>query len=252
VGAGSAVRRHESTPGRDGIAAVRQALASVTRIDPVRHPIALAIEDGILVMEGEVADAGAKKLALERAASVPGIHHIVDRLRVTPARRMSDAEIRDHLRDALLSEPVFGGCDVQVSSGAPRAAEEGAAPGRFAIDARVDEGVVTLAGEVPGLGHKRLAGVLAWWIPGVRDVVNGLEVVPPERDGDDEITDALRLALEKDPFIDAAQIRVTTRQAIVTLEGAVATPEQREMAELDAWFVFGVDRVVNLIAVRSP
>ncbi|HEX5022545.1 MAG TPA: hypothetical protein VFX54_17890 [Candidatus Binatia bacterium] len=28
--------------------------------------------------------------------------------------------------------------------------------------------------------HKRLAGVLAWWVPGTRDVVDGLEEVPAE------------------------------------------------------------------------
>lgn len=241
--------RHQIAPAGDGVGAVRRALASVARLDLLRHPLALALEDGVLVMEGEVADAAAKKLALERAAAVPGVHHIVDRLRVQPARRMSDAEIRDHLRDALLSEPALRGCGVRVATGAPPPTESPPPP--FTVEAHVEHGVVTLAGEVPGLGHKRLAGVLAWWIPGTRDVVNGLEVVPPERDGDDELTDAVRLALEKDPYVDAAQVAVTTRQGVVTLEGAVATPEQREMAELDGWFVFGVDGVVNRIAVRG-
>lgn len=45
----------------------------------------------------------------------------------------------------------------------------------------VKKGIVTLNGEVPSLTHKRLAGVLAWWVPGTRDVVNGLEEVPAER-----------------------------------------------------------------------
>ncbi|WP_242345201.1 BON domain-containing protein [Anaeromyxobacter terrae] len=220
-------------------------------VDLLRHPIALALERGVLVMEGEVADAGAKKLALSRAASLPGIHHIVDRLRVAPARHMSDAEIRDHLRDALGSEPVFNGCAVRISSGAPPMSGGAAGP-RPAIDGSVEGGIVTLAGEVPSLGHKRLAGVLAWWIPGTRDVVNGLEVAPPERDGDDEITDAVHLALDKDPLVDGSQVAVTTRRAIVTLGGSVASAEQREMAELDAWFVFGVEGVANGIAVRPP
>jgi hypothetical protein len=26
-----------------------------------------------------------------------------------------------------------------------------------------------------------LAGVLAWWVPGVRDVVDGIELDPPEK-----------------------------------------------------------------------
>jgi osmotically-inducible protein OsmY len=46
----------------------------------------------------------------------------------------------------------------------------------------VKEGVVTLDGEVSSLAHKRLCGVLAWWVPGSRDVVNGLEVRVDEVD----------------------------------------------------------------------
>jgi len=40
----------------------------------------------------------------------------------------------------------------------------------------------------------------------VRDVVNGVEVVPPEEDDDGEITDAVRIALEKDPLVDAGEV----------------------------------------------
>jgi osmotically-inducible protein OsmY len=46
----------------------------------------------------------------------------------------------------------------------------------------VDGDVVTLNGQVPSLSHKRLAGVLAWWVPGVRDVVDGLAVEPTQSD----------------------------------------------------------------------
>ena len=37
---------------------------------------------------------------------------------------------------------------------------------RGAIEIEVKDGVVTLDGRVPGLASKRLAGVLAWWVPG--------------------------------------------------------------------------------------
>lgn len=87
----------------------------------------------------------------------------------------------------------------------------------------------------------RLAGVLAWWVPGSRDVVNGLGVEPPEEDNDDEVSDAVRLVLEKDPFVDATRIDVSTRDYVVTLEGLVPAVGEREMAEFDAWYVFGVD-----------
>jgi osmotically-inducible protein OsmY len=76
-------------------------------------------------------------------------------------------------------------------------------------------------------------------------VINGLEEVPAEADNDDEITDAVRLALEKDPLVKADRIRIATHRSIVTLEGAVPSKETSEAAEFDAWYVFGVDAVVN-------
>ena len=116
---------------------------------------------------------------------------------------------------------------------------------RNSIDVMVNDGVVTLDGQVSSLSHKRLAGVLAWWVPGSRDVVNGLEVVPVQEDSDDEIAEAVKLVLEKDPLINAYRIRVTVRADVVTLEGLVVNNAESEMAEMDAWYVSGVDRVVN-------
>ena len=60
----------------------------------------------------------------------------------------------------------------------------------------------------------------------------------------------MRIVLEKDPFVDATRMRVTTSDYVVTLEGLVPTEAEREMAELDAWYVVGVDKVVNRIEVR--
>ncbi|NIO09735.1 MAG: BON domain-containing protein, partial [Deltaproteobacteria bacterium] len=36
------------------------------------------------------------------------------------------------------------------------------------IEIEVENGVVVLNGHVPSMSHKRLAGVLAWWVPGSR------------------------------------------------------------------------------------
>ncbi|MBC7963692.1 MAG: BON domain-containing protein, partial [Steroidobacteraceae bacterium] len=66
---------------------------------------------------------------------------------------------------------------------------------------------------------------------------------------DDEVVDAIRLVLEKDPFVNAAQVRVTCRNYAVTLEGIVKSAIQRQVAEADCWYVFRVDQVTNLLQV---
>jgi osmotically-inducible protein OsmY len=43
---------------------------------------------------------------------------------------------------------------------------------------------------------------------------------------------------------------VGAKQSVVTLEGDVPSAPQKEMAEFDAWYVFGVDKVVNRLEVR--
>jgi osmotically-inducible protein OsmY len=53
-----------------------------------------------------------------------------------------------------------------------------------------------------------------------------------------------------DPFVDASQIRIGVANAVVTLTGLVPSDSETEMAEFDAWYVFGVDGVVNRIEVR--
>lgn len=235
----------------DTLEVTKKALLSEARIDVAHHPIRLTLSDGDLVIEGEVADIAAKKLALERAAAVAEVRGIVDRLRVTPAERMGDGTIRDLVRDALLAEPALDECSLRVSVKEAWETVRSLDSAAGSVDITVSDGVVTLDGNVPSLGLKRLAGVLAWWVPGSRDVINGLGVTPPEEDNDGEISDAVRLALEKDPLINPSQIRVLTGNSVVTLQGQVPTESEREAAEFDAWYIFGVDKVINQIRVRA-
>ncbi len=232
--------------------AARAALASEAAVDAHHHDIDLAFTDGALTVTGEIASVAGKKLALEALAAVPGVVGIVDRLHVAPAQRMGDGEIRTLVRDAFLQEPALAELTLtEIIKGQEELVREPPVGSRGSIEIDVQDGVVTLNGEVPGLGHKRLAGVLAWWVPGSRDVINGIAVNPDERDDDNEITDAVRVALEKDPFVNAGQIRVATNEAVVTLDGLVPSESEREMAEADAWYVFAVDKVVNRIEVKA-
>jgi len=233
------------------IGRIRAALEKNTSVNLHRFPIVLSFEGEDLVIEGSVEHIAAKKIALEIAAdTAPGIG-IVDRLHVRPAEPMGDREIRDHVVKVLLEEPALDRC--LIHSRQPNRLEshrKTVSEPTGTIVVEVDNGVVTLNGEVPSLSHKRLAGVLTWWVPGCCDVVNGLEEVPREQDNDDELTDAVRLVLEKDPFVNATKIRVTTKDWIVTLVGLVPNQTMKQMAERDVWCVLGVKNVVNNIQVK--
>lgn len=226
---------------------VHAALGRSQRLDLRRHPIVVQYEpDGSVVLQGETESLAAKKIALEVAASVGGFRGIVDRIRVAPRESMGDGAIRDHIRAAMSQEGAFSRFEIQTAEEkrARTAAEPAGARNNY-IDIAVADGVVTLDGQVESLSHKRLAELLAWWVPGTRDVVNGIEVKPYEDDSDDEITDAVTMALEKDRLVTHDSIRVSARDSVVTLEGVVPNRAQAEMAEADAWYIFGVDGVIN-------
>lgn len=213
---------------KDPIKHVLAAFEHDPRINLHKSEIHLSFADGIMTLEGEAEDIAAKKTALRLAAAAPGVVGIVDRLHVRPGEELGDGAIRDRLTATLVREPALMGCPIEVE---------------------VDGGVIILNGEVASLAHKRLAGVLAWWAPGCRDVVNGLEVNPPMADNDGELADAVALVLERDPFIKADQIRVTARNGTVMLHGTVANDVLKQQAEMDAWYVFGVDEVDNRLEV---
>jgi osmotically-inducible protein OsmY len=233
-------------------AKVRSVLRSEPRLDPHFHLRELRFDpDGVVLLDGEVPDVAAKKLALEKVAAIPGIAGIADRLHVKPITQMTDKEIRVHVRDGLIEAKSLNSLEIrELDSGEWRLMRGVPAGASGNIDIEVADGVVSLDGSVPGLTSKRLAGVIAWWVPGVRDVFNGIAVDPPEEDSPDMIAEAVRIVLEKDPFVNASQIRVGVRKTLVRLTGIVPSETERQAAERDAWMVFGVDTVVNEIVVR--
>jgi osmotically-inducible protein OsmY len=225
------------------------ALRSERRIGPHFKPALKIEDDGTVTIQAEVETIAVKRLALERLAAIKGITAIVDRLRVKPAKAMSDDGILDHLRKAYFAEPAFAALKITERKSGKRKPVQDAPEPRGEIEIEVKKGVVILNGRVPGLASKRLAGVLAWWVPGSRDVVNGIAVEPPEEDAPIRIEEAVGIALDKDPFVDASQVRVGVRNRTVRLTGAVRSREARDAAEWDAWYVFGVDDVINELEV---
>jgi osmotically-inducible protein OsmY len=89
-------------------------------------------------MEGELADVGAKKIALERAASVPGVEHIVDAVRLV-----------------LEKDPLVDASQLGVST---------------------HQAVVTLTGVVRSEVERQAAERDAWCVFGVDEVKNDIEV----------------------------------------------------------------------------
>jgi osmotically-inducible protein OsmY len=155
------------------------------------------------------------------------------------------------LIQALLDEPLLKRC--LIHSRLPQVLQshrKSLPEAQGTIVAAVSDGIVTLNGEVASLIQKWLTGVLAWWTPGCRDVVDELVNVPAQEDNDDAVTETVRLALEKDLFVNATKVQVSTKDRVVTLRGMVPNEAMMQLAERDSWYVAGVKNVVNQLAVK--
>jgi osmotically-inducible protein OsmY len=234
----------------DSVLELLAALELDPRIDMHTYPIHIIEQDDRLVMEGTVANIAAKKLTLRIAQRVCGACPVLDRLHIA-ASPMEAGQLQAEVIDILLSEPAFSDYGMRVKRGKEfetwrvSKSELGEL-----VDIEVSKGVVTLSGRVGSLTHRRLAEVLAWWTAGCELVETRLRVVPPERENDGELTDAVRIVLEKDPLVHSGQISIDVQHGEVTLNGFVGSDEERRLAVLDAWYVPGVREVVDRIQAR--
>lgn len=229
---------------------VRVALEHGGRIDLARYPVAMNLNDGILTLSGDVPAIAQKKHALGAMRAISGVSRVVDRLRVIPVQRLGDGAIRDAVCKWLSRDVDFLNCTIRVrDKGQDEVLRLAGANACGEMEVAVEDGVITLSGTVISLSHKRLAGALAWWSRGCRDVLNELVVEPKEEDNDDELVEALRLILETDPYVHPDRIGVGSRDAVITLQGFVSTNEERNQSELDAWYVHGVRNVINRLEV---
>ena len=230
---------------------VQAAIEHGARIDLQDCAIDIDLSEDSVTLAGSVADIAAKRRAVRAVAGVAGDRPVVDRLRVGADQPPIDGATRDAVCAWLLREAEFQNCNLRACAKGQRETLRDAGPDAVgAIEVAVSAGTITLRGEVISLSHRRLAGVLAWWSRGCREVVNELAVLPPEDDNDDEIIEALRLVLEVDANVRAAQIKIACHERQVTLEGRVATEGERRRAEMDAWYLLGVGEVINRIEVE--
>jgi osmotically-inducible protein OsmY len=143
----------------------------------------------------------------------------------------TDRELQEQVLQALEWEPGVDAADVGVS---------------------IDDGVVTLRGDVGTLREKWLAERAARHVAGVRAVANDLEVAPDEGGArtDSAIAQAVANALEWDSALPDGAVTATVRHGWVTLNGTVPWHYQRVAAERAVQHLFGVKGINNSIVVK--
>ena len=189
-----------------------------------------ATQPGIVTLTGTVATY-AEKVSAERAAKrVSGVRVVANDIEVQPIGSMKRT-------DTDIAQAVLRGLDWDIAVPHEK------------IKARVDDGWVTLEGEV-GLQFQRAAAENAVRrLSGVRGVANQirLQVRPSVQPA--AVKDRIEAALRRSAEIDARGIQVDAKDSMITLRGKVRTWAERDEAERAAWGAPGVLAVKDELTV---
>jgi osmotically-inducible protein OsmY len=207
---------------------IRDAVVQQLQWDPAVEAttIHVAVHNRVVILTG-VVDSLHKKFAAERAAkAVRGVRAVANDLEVRPSLARAHADVAADAVHAL--------------------ALRGTVP--FKVQARVQDGHITLTGQVDRLFQRTEAEEAVRRIKGVRDIHNQIEVVSDiaVRDVRERIAEALRRSAD----VDAKNISVSVKGHVATLRGTVPACGQRDAAERAVANATGITRVDNRIRVE--
>ena len=197
-----------------------------------------SVKNGVVTLTGTVDIYSAKLDADNRAHHRKNVKGVENQIEVA-GPTIDDTTLRNKLAEKLAYDRVGYGTT---------------AFNAFTIG--VQNGVVTLGGTAYGPSDKDSAVSMVENYPGVKDVVDNIEVAPVS-----PMDDRIRLAearaiygypqLNKYAIDPAKPIRITVVNGNVTLSGVVDSQADKDVANIRANGVAGVFKVVNNLEVAS-
>jgi hyperosmotically inducible periplasmic protein len=197
-----------------------------------------AVHNGVVTLTGTVDLYSAKLDADNKAHHRKGVKGVENEIEVA-GPKVEDVTLRDKLAEKLAYDRVGYGTTAFNS---------------FTIG--VENGAVTLGGTAYGPSDKDSALSLVENYPGVKDVIDNIEVAPVS-----PMDDRIRLAearsiygfpqLNKYAIDPAKPIRITVVNGNVTLSGVVDSEADKDVANIRANSVPGVFKVTNNLQVAG-
>ena len=200
--------------------------------------VTVSVNQGIVILNGTVDLYAHKADAEKRVRKVKGVTEMHDFIAVA-GPNVSDQELQEKLLSKLTYDRVFYGNAFN------------------AISLNVSKGTVTLGGHALSLNSKGSALDLVSYYPGVKDVVDEIQV-DPDSMMDNRIRMMVFRAVYGAPQLNryaldpAKPIRISVQNGNVGLYGVVDSQSDKQMAFIRANAVSGVFSVKNYLDVVGP
>jgi osmotically-inducible protein OsmY len=190
--------------------------------------IAVSADDGTITLRGTVGSFRQKRDAKKAAERVHGVVYVENDLtvRILTDSRRADADLRGDVLQALLLDSLIP----------------------TTVDAKVEDGYVTLSGAVDWQYQRDEATFAAGNIVGVTGVDNEILVGGVGRTVSG-VSDAIQKAFKRDAKIDADNLMVAASNGTVTLSGSVRSWSEHDAALAAAWAGPGVTTVNDRLTV---
>jgi osmotically-inducible protein OsmY len=197
--------------------------------------IGVGVKGGVVKLSGYVDTLGEKRIAERAVVRVFGVKAVAGELKVRlpSSVRRPDEDIAQAAANALQ-------WNVWISRIADR------------IKVEVENGWITLSGDVDWLYQKDAAADTVRNLIGVRGLSNNIVVKPimPITVKAKAVKDKIESAFQRNAILDARRIKVETRAGKVILSGSVRSWAEREQVELAACSAPGVHEIESYIIIH--
>lgn len=204
---------------------VQDEISGTSLLNPAE--IGVTVKDGLVTLTG-VVDVYSKKLAAENAAKkVKGVKAVVGEITVKYRdSKISDTEIATTILIALKENREVP--DSRIAFG-------------------IENGVVTLKGEVDWKFQSKAAEEAIKYLPGVELIFNQTNISAYTGNVEKQV---IENSLGRNVIVYGKNIVVDVAGNVVTLKGTVASLLEKEEAGRVAWYAPGVDEVKNDLVIK--